>query len=114
MATYPSLEGKVIAISGAASGMGLALARHLHHMGCKLSLTDINQDALQAALDQRTSMTDSGDTDVLTITADVRSSAEVDMWIEKTVEKFGRLDGAANFAGRYPRPLWRLECERFD
>ncbi len=30
---------------------------------------------------------------------DVRKSASVDSWISKTIEKFGKLDGAANWAG---------------
>lgn len=30
---------------------------------------------------------------------DVRDSAAVDSWITKTVEKYGRLDGGANWAG---------------
>ena len=30
---------------------------------------------------------------------DVRKSASVDSWISKTVEKYGKLDGAANWAG---------------
>jgi NAD(P)-dependent dehydrogenase (short-subunit alcohol dehydrogenase family) len=36
---------------------------------------------------------------ILTTAVDVRSSDSVNQWIQKTVEKFGRLDGAANIAG---------------
>lgn len=35
----------------------------------------------------------------LATSVDVRKSASVDSWIAKTMEKFGRLDGAANWAG---------------
>lgn len=35
----------------------------------------------------------------LATVVDVRKSASVDSWISKTIEKFGRLDGAANWAG---------------
>lgn len=35
----------------------------------------------------------------LAATVDVRKSASVDSWIGKTIEKFGKLDGAANWAG---------------
>ncbi|KAF1835950.1 NAD(P)-binding protein [Decorospora gaudefroyi] len=105
---YPSLNGKVIAISGAASGMGLALAKLLYPMGCKLSLTDINIDGLNAAIPSITSTdpptTTSSDTapsapNVITSATDVRSSSQVDAWIAKTVKELGGLDGAANFAG---------------
>lgn len=37
--------------------------------------------------------------DHIATTVDVRKSAEVNSWIAKTVEKFGKLDGAANWAG---------------
>ncbi|KAF2399760.1 short-chain dehydrogenase [Trichodelitschia bisporula] len=92
-----NLAGKVIAISGAASGMGLATAHHLFSLGCALSLTDINKRPLDAAVAEITS---SGGVDrVFSTVTDVRSSAAVDAWIAGTVEKFGRLDGAANLAG---------------
>jgi NAD(P)-dependent dehydrogenase (short-subunit alcohol dehydrogenase family) len=102
MATYPSLAGKVIAISGAVSGMGLALAKLLYPMGCRLSLTDINKDTLDAAIQQINPFSDSEEPPagtILTTAADVCSSSEVDAWIAATVEMFGRLDGAANLAG---------------
>jgi len=34
---------------------------------------------------------------------DVRDEKQVDLWIAKTVEKFGKIDGAANLAGVLPK-----------
>jgi len=42
-----SLTGKVIAITGAASGIGLATARLLAQQGAFLSLADINESRLE-------------------------------------------------------------------
>ncbi|KAF1941402.1 short-chain alcohol dehydrogenase-like protein [Clathrospora elynae] len=104
-ARYSSLQGKVIAISGAASGMGLATAKLLYPMGVKLSLTDNRADALDAALTQikLTSSSDSpspaSNNDIFTTVTDVRSSSQVDSWIQSTIAEFGVLHSAANFAG---------------
>ncbi|OJJ42153.1 hypothetical protein ASPZODRAFT_125997 [Penicilliopsis zonata CBS 506.65] len=92
MATF---EGKTIAITGAASGMGLAAAQLLAARGASISLADLNETALTAAL---TSLPGGEDRHLAT-RVDVRDSASVDAWIEKTVQRFGQLDGAVNMAG---------------
>lgn len=96
---YPSLCGKVIAISGAASGMGLVTAKLLYPMGAKLSLADINKAALEEAANALRASNSSGTDDILTTVVDVSSSSQVDNWIQATVAKFGALNGAANYAG---------------
>jgi NAD(P)-dependent dehydrogenase (short-subunit alcohol dehydrogenase family) len=92
-------------------------------MGCKLSLTDINDQALDAAITEIASNwsplsnpansphpmatgsdihSDPSPTEpknIFSIAANVDESVEVDAWISATIERFGRLDGAANFAG---------------
>jgi NAD(P)-dependent dehydrogenase (short-subunit alcohol dehydrogenase family) len=42
--------GRVVAVSGAASGIGFATAKYLYSLGATLSITDIRQDALDAAI----------------------------------------------------------------
>lgn len=123
-------SGRVIAISGAASGIGFATAQYLYSAGASLSLTDVRKDALLAAV-QRLVSTPSPTTDkelevraadrstllgnpnakpdnseivhednrILAMTTNVAKSAQVDTWIDNTITKFGRLDGAANMAG---------------
>ncbi|KAL6889093.1 oxidoreductase [Trichoderma evansii] len=90
-----SLEGKVIAITGAASGMGLATAQLMAERGACLSLADLNETALREA----TESLPGGTYKHFAMSVDVRSSASVDEWIDKTVQKFGKLDGAVNMAG---------------
>ncbi|KAF2122236.1 hypothetical protein BDV96DRAFT_663260 [Lophiotrema nucula] len=98
-APYSSLQGKVIAISGAGSGIGLATAKHLYPMGVRLSLTDNREEVLRAAIPQITSSSSTSDDSIYSTVTNVRSSKQVNTWIEGTVEKFGALDGAANLAG---------------
>ncbi|KAJ5473186.1 Short-chain dehydrogenase/reductase SDR [Penicillium sp. IBT 31633x] len=89
-----SFEGKVVAITGAASGMGLATAKLLAGRGAIISLADINERALEEAVQSLPN----SDKHISTV-VDVRDSKSVDGWIQSTVDKFGKLDGAVNMAG---------------
>lgn len=88
------MEGKVVAITGV-SGIGLAVAKQLRAQGARLSLADLSQTALENAR-KELSVTDD---EILTTVVDVGDSAQVNDWMAKTVQKFGRLDSAANMAG---------------
>ncbi|CAK7231779.1 hypothetical protein SBRCBS47491_008045 [Sporothrix bragantina] len=90
-----SFEGKVVAITGAASGMGLATAKLLASRGAVLSLADLNEKALTETL---ASLPGGPDKHLATV-VDVAKSDSVDTWVKKTVAKFGQLDGAVNMAG---------------
>ena len=93
-----SMEDKVVAITGGASGIGLATAKVLASRGAKLSLADVSESNLEKAKTTiKEAAPDSGD--VLTFKLDVRNISEVQDWIKQTVDKFGKLDGAANMAG---------------
>ncbi|KAJ5369123.1 uncharacterized protein N7496_008883 [Penicillium cataractarum] len=89
-----SFEGKVIAITGAASGMGLATAKLVASRGAIVSMADINEAALQTAIGSLPG----SEKHIYTI-VDVRDSSQVDSWIQSTVDKLGKLDGAVNMAG---------------
>ncbi|KAH0827266.1 hypothetical protein AYO21_09114 [Fonsecaea monophora] len=88
------LEGKVICITGAASGIGFALAKLAAQNGARLSICDIQREMLAKAVADLKST----GADVLGTVVDVASDTQVDSWIATTVEHFGKLDGAANFA----------------
>jgi NAD(P)-dependent dehydrogenase (short-subunit alcohol dehydrogenase family) len=90
-------NGCVIAITGAASGIGLATTHLLASRGASLSLADQNESALadvECELRGKYS-----NLEVLTYIVDVRKEESVKRWMEVTLERFGRLDGAANIAG---------------
>ncbi|KAF7539054.1 hypothetical protein G7054_g2484 [Neopestalotiopsis clavispora] len=106
-----SIEGKVIAISGAASGIGLATAQRLAAQGAKLSLTDSSAEGLKSASDGVSGIV--GSDNVLYRVADVRDSTSVDAWIRDTVQHWGILNGAVNCAGVHPKesgikPIWEV------
>lgn len=95
--TMALFNGRVIAVTGAASGIGLATSHLLASRGASLSLADQNEAALGEV--ERDIRAKYSSVEVLSYVVDVRKEENVKKWIEVTMEKFGRLDGAANLAG---------------
>ncbi|KAK4089024.1 hypothetical protein Purlil1_6457 [Purpureocillium lilacinum] len=134
-----ALQGKVFAVTGGASGIGLATSKLLLERGATVCVADVDDSALGAAeaiftaqvsqpsqppLSQEQQQrqptstpseppaappapTKTGETSHdgeakprFEITrVDVTQRAQVDAWVAGIVERFGRLDGAANIAG---------------
>ena len=106
-----SFTGKVVAITGAASGIAAATAKLLASRGASLSLADVQQEALET---QAAEIKQTYHVEVITYVVDVRHAEEVDAWIGKTIEHFGRLDGAANLAGVLGRHLGKFTIAEQD
>jgi NAD(P)-dependent dehydrogenase (short-subunit alcohol dehydrogenase family) len=96
----PQFAGRVIAITGAGSGIALATAHLLASRGARLSLADLQKEALDKA---KADIEAKYGTEVLVFPLDVRNFDQVEAWIKDTVKHFGKLDGAANIAGVIPR-----------
>ncbi|MHC2992641.1 oxidoreductase [Pontibacter sp. HJ8] len=91
------LENKVIAITGAAMGLGLAAAMEAAKQGARLSLIDYNGKALEEA--QQAILKEYPDSKVITVIADVSKEEEVKKYVDETVKAFSRIDGFYNNAG---------------
>jgi NAD(P)-dependent dehydrogenase (short-subunit alcohol dehydrogenase family) len=97
MASPTPFAGKVIAVTGAASGIGLATAHYLALRGASLSLADLNVKPLSDA--KASIQKECPKAQILTTTLNVTKAADVNAWIATTISTFHKLDGAANLAG---------------
>jgi NAD(P)-dependent dehydrogenase (short-subunit alcohol dehydrogenase family) len=88
-----SPDGRVVMISGANRGFGLAIAKRLHADGYRLSLGARRLDALKDAV------APFADERVLQCRFDAEEIATARAWVDATVARFGRLDGLVNNAG---------------
>jgi len=86
---------KVALVTGAASGIGLATAKAFAEAGASVALADWNEKAVQSAADQ---LAAEGYT-TLAIGCDVSADNQVAAMLQKTIDRFGRLDAAFNNAG---------------
>lgn len=90
-----SLKDKVIAVTGGASGIGLATAKLIVERGGIVCIADYDE----VALEETRKFFEEKNATFMTSKVDVSKSKEVNDWIASVVEKFGRLNGAANIAG---------------
>lgn len=90
-----TFEGKVAVITGAASGIGFALAQRLAAEGMSLALADYNRDALAAAR-ARLALADS---EVMTECVDVGDSDAMERFADAVHARFGSVHLLCNNAG---------------
>lgn len=92
-----NLKGKVIIVTGAAMGLGLAAVEVLASKGANITLVDFNEEALKTAkADLEKSFPDN---QFLAVVTDVSVEDNVKNYVEQTVQKFGKIDGLYNNAG---------------
>src|SRR5262245_5015267 len=88
-------SGKVALVTGAAMGIGAAVAELLGERGAKLALLDRDGALLEALT---ASLVTAG-SEVETIVGDLRQPEVLEQAVERTVNRFGRLDVLSNNAG---------------
>jgi NAD(P)-dependent dehydrogenase (short-subunit alcohol dehydrogenase family) len=106
------LRDKAFLITGGTDGLGLALARRLIEEGANVAICGRDEQRLEEA---RTSL----GADALCVRTDVTVASELDAFIDAALERFGRLDGAVNNAGKSSSSsvaestddLWRSDYE---
>lgn len=89
------MKDKVALVTGAAAGIGRATAILFAKKNINVVISDVDEEGLQKTADL---IKEQGG-EVLSITADISKTAEVEKMVNKTLDHFGRLDYACNNAG---------------
>jgi len=90
------LKDKVVLITGASAGIGLATARSLAQAGAKVALAARSTDKLTQLAEE---LKRDG-CEALVVTTDMRNRIEVTQLVEATVQHYGQLDVLINNAGQ--------------
>jgi NAD(P)-dependent dehydrogenase (short-subunit alcohol dehydrogenase family) len=104
------LKGKVAVITGGAGSIGKTTAQLFLGEGARVMLVDLNEDSLKEAAEEL------GGTDVHYCAADVTKSADVQRYVTKAVDAFGKIDIFFNNAGieGVVKPMIDYPEEMFD
>jgi NAD(P)-dependent dehydrogenase (short-subunit alcohol dehydrogenase family) len=90
-----SLEGKVVLVTGGGSGIGRATSLLIAKQGAKVMIADY----VPAGAEKTVAMIREAGGTASCLAADVSVTRQVEMMVAKTVETYGRIDGAYNNAG---------------
>ena len=90
------LKGNVAVVTGAAKGIGLAIAERLAKDGAKLVLADLDEGGLTQA---SAHLADEFDADVVSHAGDLSVQGVAEKTVKLASERFGRLDILVNNAG---------------
>ncbi|HVO01851.1 MAG TPA: glucose 1-dehydrogenase [Candidatus Cybelea sp.] len=103
------LSGRVAAVTGGASGIGLASAKLLAAAGAAVAVIDRETSAVRAARNEL------GTAEALALTADVAAEEEVEAACAGILARFGRIDILVNSAGiAIRKPATELPLEDWD
>lgn len=106
------MEGRVVLVTGAGSGIGRACALEFASRGCRVVVTDVDERGGEETV----RMVGEAGSDAFFMRVDVTKPADLQAAVQAAVERFGSLDYAVNNAGiggpsaptgEYPEDGWR-------
>ena len=103
------LDGQTAAITGAATGIGFAIAERFLAAGARVLIADLDAEAAEGAVGRL------GGNGVASTQCDVSEDAAGDAIVERAVAEFGSLDILVNNAGIFPSvPIREIEPSLLD
>jgi NADP-dependent 3-hydroxy acid dehydrogenase YdfG len=109
--TNDPINGKIVIITGASSGLGESTARHLADRGAKLVLAARREDRLKSLAEEL----EAKGAEVLWQVTDVTDRKQVESLAAAAKNKFGRIDVLINNAGLMPlAPLDALKVDEWE
>ena len=110
-----SIEGLNTVVTGAAMGIGFAIAQRFVDAGANALLVDVDEGALRSACDKLSKPGTPGIGKVASLAIDLGSDGAGESLVRRCVEKFGSIDLLVNNAGIYPQvPILKMTPEVFD
>src|SRR6185437_10721208 len=97
-------KGRVAVVTGAASGIGRAMAERFAREGMKVVLSDIEHDALAATVQELRQQ----EFDVKGVVTDVSKPESVEILAQQTLAEYGKVNIVCNNAGVFlpMKPMW--------
>ncbi|HXZ25059.1 MAG TPA: SDR family NAD(P)-dependent oxidoreductase [Nitrospiria bacterium] len=99
------LKERVALITGGSSGIGLAIARAVLADGMAVAIAAREPKRLKRAAAELSARSSAASKDrgaaVLAVPADVAKARDVELMVQQTIERFGRIDLLVNNAGTY-------------
>ena len=106
-----NIEGKVVVITGASSGLGESTARHLAKLGATVVLGARRKGRLDAIVKN----IQADGAEALAVSVDVTNRAQVEALVQKAIDTYGKIDVLVNNAGIMPiAPLSLLKVDEWD
>lgn len=106
-----NIEGKVVVITGASSGIGESTARLLAARGAKVALGARREDRIDALVKEITAKGGSA----IGFKTDITKRGEVEALVKGAMDKYDRIDVIVNNAGIMPiAPMAALEVEEWN
>ena len=104
-------DGKTVLVTGGSDGLGRALCHRLVAEGATVAFCGRDAERIEAT---RSSLEAAGG-DVLGVSADVTKAEDIARFVEAALERWGRIDGVVNNAGKSAaKPLTDTTDEDFD
>ncbi|WP_423774833.1 3-hydroxybutyrate dehydrogenase [Aneurinibacillus aneurinilyticus] len=105
------MQDKIVFITGAASGIGLEVAKEFAKEGAKVAISDLHSEAAKVAAEELAAQ---GYT-AIGLGCNVAEEAQVKAALNETIAQFGRLDVLINNAGlQYVSPIEEFPTEKFE
>lgn len=104
------IEGKVIVVTGAASGFGKLVSEKASALGARIVAADVNEAGLKAVVDEIAA----GNASIIGHPTDVTSRQQVTDLAAAAISEFGQIDVMINNAGVMPLAFFRDHANAAD
>ncbi|MBX3066075.1 MAG: SDR family oxidoreductase [Anaerolineae bacterium] len=98
------LKGKIAMVAASSKGLGFGVARAMAADGATISMCSRDQESINAAADK---LRGEFGSEVLPAVCDVRKLADIEAWVNATVERYGKVDSLLVNAGGPPSGMFK-------